>query len=274
MAGMDPIAATMGNGEIVFCQLSPLHLITLDAETKAAANIPAAAIHFAWAYPMILEPQVQLPRAPADAAFVNYGGYIYFDDHRQVVGTNSICPAPVGTLGLMFGRAQPLVETVVDMLTKQGRFQEITLAALSDKGATHFAWIRPAEFPNQVASTDGCFAYKFKDGSAKYFPVVSKPMFTKELLEEELESDEAWVVVRGASSLPTIEVTVIFDKAKTLEENLYNNEHGVQVSGKTCGVKISRESDASSTLQYEEWAKISETGSLADPWVFEILRES
>merc|ERR1719482_726345 len=45
---MDPYAAGMGESDIVFCQLSPLHPITLDAETKVAANIPAAAIHFAW----------------------------------------------------------------------------------------------------------------------------------------------------------------------------------------------------------------------------------
>lgn len=271
MTGMNPHAAGMGEGDILFCQLSPLHIITLDEETKKAANIPAAAIHFAWAYPMVLEPGVRRPTGVAEAAFIDYGGYIYFDDHRNVVGTNAISPAPFGTLGLMFGRPQPLPESVVDMLTKQGRFQEVTLTALSDKGATHFGWIRPKEFPDDVASADGCFAYKFADGSTRYFPVVSKPVFTKELLEEELEPSEAWVVVRGATAQPSTELAIIFDKAKTFEENIYNNAHGVQVSGEWSDVRISR--DSHPVVGYEQWASSAVQGSLADPWIFELVRE-
>jgi len=272
MAGMDPNAAGMGQGEIVFCQLSPLHMITLDEETKKAANIPAAAIHFAWAYPMVLEPGVRRPSGAADAAFIEYGGYIYFDDHRDVVGTNSISPAPFGTLGLMFGRPQPLPESVVSMMWKQGRFQEVTLKPLSDKGATHFGWIRPKEFADEVASADGCFAYKFADGSTKYFPVVSKPVFTNELLEEQLEPSEAWVVVRKATLQPSTELAIIFDKTKTFEENVYNNEHGVQVSGDWSDVRISR--DGQPVIGYEQWASSAEQGSLADPWIFELVREA
>jgi len=150
MAGMNPHSAGMGDGEIVFCQLSPLHAITLDTETKAAANIPTNATSFAWAYPMVLESGVRRPRGEPEAAFLDYGGYMYFDDHRMVVGTNAIVPAPLGTLGLMFGRPQPLAENIAATLTRQGRFQEITLKPLADKGASHFAWIRPGEFADEV----------------------------------------------------------------------------------------------------------------------------
>jgi len=270
MAGMDPNAAGMGQGEIVFCQLSPLHAITLDAETKKAANIPAAAVHFAWAYPLVLEPGVQRPRGAAEAAFVEYGGYIYFDDHRSVVGTNSIAPAAFGTLGLMFGRPQPLPEGVVDTMTKQGRFQEVTLDPLKNKGATHFGWIRPTEFPDDVASADGCFAYKFADG-AKYFPVVSKPVFTKELLEEELDDSEAWVAVRGATRKPSAEVVIVFDKAKTFEENIYNNSHGVQVSESIADVRIGRDSQRVHNMGYGEWQGSAEQGTISDPWIFNLI---
>lgn len=273
MAGMDPSQAGMGAGEIVFCQLSPLHPITLDAETKAAANIPDAATFFAWAYPMVLEAGMSRPRGAAELAFVEYGGYIYFNDRREVVGTNSINPAPFGTLGLMFGRPQPLSQSVVDTLTKQGRFQEITLKPLADKGATHFAWIRPAEFRGEVASNDGCFAYQFAGGSAKYYPVLSKPIFTKELVEEELDEREAWVVIRGGT--PSVEVAIIFDKTKTLDENLYNNSHGVQVGGTVSDVRIGRDSqEGDFTMTYNEWVSSPDQGSIADPFIFQILSES
>jgi len=269
MAGMDPQQAGMGSGDIVFCQLSPLHLITLDAETKVAANIPAAATYFAWAYPLVLEPGAQRPRGPAEAAFVDYGGYIYFNDEREVVGTNSITPAPLGTLGLMFGRPQPLSEDVAEILVRQGRFQEITLKPLADKGATHFAWIRPGEFIDSVYSADGCFAYKFEHDCPKYFPVVSKPIFTKELAEESLEESEAWIV--GRFSSPTIESAIIFDKRKTLEENLYNNSHGLDVPSDVSLAKIGRDSRTGFVMTYEEWRCSLDQGSLADPFVFHLL---
>jgi len=274
MAGMDPYAAGMGESDIVFCQLSPLHPITLDAETKVAANIPAAAIHFAWAYPMVMEAGTAKPRGAAEAAFFDYGGYIYFDDHRKVVGTNSITPAPYGTLGLMFGRPQPLSQTVADALTKQGRFQEISLKPLADKGATHFAWIRPREFFDDVASTDGCFAYKFANGAPKYFPVVSKPVFTKDLLEETLDANEAWAVIRGADLQPSIEIAVVFTKSGTFHENFWNNSNSVEVHGNVNedDVRISRESNPSHQMGYKEWQASAHQGSLADPWIFEVVR--
>jgi len=212
-----------------------------DTETKAAANIPAEATCFAWAYPMVLEPGTQRPQRAEIASFIDYGGYIYFDDNRNVVGTNAIVPAPLVTLGLMFGRPQPLPENIVDRLTKQGRFQEISLASFADKGATHFAWIRPGEFSNEIASSDGCFAYTFKDCTTKYYPVVNKPVFTKELLDEELDEHESWVVVR--TTFPSVESSIVYDKRKTLEENLYSNMHGSQLTSQVAHVKIGRDSD-------------------------------
>merc|ERR1712050_73744 len=94
----------------------------------------------------VLEHGTPLPRGPAESAFVQYGGYVYFDDSSKVIGTRGISPAAFGALGLMFGRAQTLPEICAETLTKQGRFQEITLEAFVDAGATHFAWIRPQEF--------------------------------------------------------------------------------------------------------------------------------
>lgn len=274
MVGMDPSAAGMGQGDILFGQLSPLHLITLDSETKAAANIPASATTFAWAYPMVLEAGQQKPRGLAEASFIEYGGYIYFNDNRDVVGTNSINPAPLGTLGLMFGRPQRLPDHVADVMTKQGRFQEITLKPLADKGATHFGWIRPGEFAMDIASVDGCFSYKFNDGSLKYFPVVSKPVFTKEMAEEELDESEAWVVVENPAQVPTIEIPVIFDRTKTLWENLFNNSHGIEISGSFSSVRVHRNGKPTAQIvSYEDWARSSEPGTVGDPWMFRLERD-
>jgi len=272
MAGLNPHAAGMGDGDIVFCQLSPLHAITLDTETKVAANIPVDATFFAWAYPMVLEDGVQQPRGATEAAFLEYGGYIYFNDNRSVVGTNAIVPAPLGTLGLMFGRPQPLQDHIVDLLTKQGRFQEITLKPLADKGATHFAWIRPGEFSHDIANADGSFAYRFQHDPPIYFPVVNQPIFTKELLEENLEEAEAWVVVRY--SKPALESAIIFDKSKTLVENVCNNAHGLHVSGEVSLTRIGRDKHPSLTMTYEEWASSRDQATLEDPFVFHLDQSS
>merc|ERR1711879_642665 len=106
----------------MFCQLSPLHHITLDDETKAAAKIPRDAAHFAWAYPVVEDGSGrQRARSSAEGAFLQFGGYVYFNESRDAVGANSICPAAIGTLGLMFSRPQILPQDVADVLTQQGR---------------------------------------------------------------------------------------------------------------------------------------------------------
>jgi len=112
----------------------------------------------------------------AEHMFLKYGGYVHFNRACEVVGTNSIAPAPFGSSDLVFGHSQDLPSSIEDALTRQGRFQEITLTPLAAAGATHFAWIRPTEFSEVIASTDGCFAYKFGHETARYFPVVSKPL--------------------------------------------------------------------------------------------------
>eukprot|EP00438_Fugacium_kawagutii_P004439 Skav210971 [mRNA] locus=scaffold2129:145203:157596:+ [translate_table: standard] len=59
-------------------------------------------------------------------------------------------PTSVGT-GLLFGGSNPLPEDVAEALSRQGaaqatcRFQEVTLEVLLQKGATHFAWVRPKD---------------------------------------------------------------------------------------------------------------------------------
>lgn len=263
MAGFDPLQAGIPGQEIKFCQLSPLHRITLDEETKVIASIPKDAKYFAWVYPMVKD-ETGGPSNP----FLDYGGYIYFNDQRDAVGTNAIVPAPLGTLGLMFGRAHILPPNLADMLTRQGRFQEITLEPLSRAGASHFAWVRPQEFSKDMFCADGCFAYKFTNGPAKYYPVVKEPVFTPALLEETLEDSEAWVVVRQRD--PRMEVAVIFDKTKTLEQNLDINKQQVAVIGAIAEAVVGKDSQAGLNMSYEDWQQSDGAGSLGDPWIIHL----
>jgi len=264
MAGVDPQAAGMGIGDILFCQLSPLYQITLDAETKAAANIPGTATHFAWCYPAVGAEMI--PGSSAEAMFLKLGGYLYFDSSRSAVGANAIQPAALGTLALMFGRAQPLPAATEEMLTKQGRFQDVTLDALTVHGATHFAWIRPQEFNTQVAAPDGAFSYKFAGGGAKYFPVVGTPIFTPEMLEEELDDTEAWVVVRIGE--PQVERVVMFNKEADFNTNTTQQklEGLAQANDDQVTCTLGQQVD----IPYSEWKATQSSGSIADPWILTV----
>lgn len=277
MAGMDPYRAGISGNEIVFCQLSPLHRITLDVEAKVAANIPKESKYFAWAYPVVLTDEHNSSGAQsAQRAFLDYGGYTYFNENRDVVGTNSIIPAPLGTPGLAFGRAQMLPTNVCEILTRQGRFQEITLEVLAQKGATHFAWIRPQEFSDNVACPDGCFAYKFANGPPKYYPVVNHHVFTKDMLEEVLDDSEAWVVVRDCRKRPEVEQLLVFDKTKSLYENLDQNPNMASekssdaLDGSGLNISVRQDSKNDGDLTYEEWSKMPDHGAISDPWIISI----
>mmetsp|Transcript_12676 Transcript_12676/g.26315 ORF Transcript_12676/g.26315 Transcript_12676/m.26315 type:complete len:261 (+) Transcript_12676:194-976(+) len=244
---------------------------------QAAANIPRESTFFAWAYPAVLDPSHGLPAAASpEKAFLEYGGYIYFNDRRDAVGTNSITPAPLGTLGLMFGRPQLLSQAPAETIERQGRFQEITLAPLATKGATHFAWIRPHEFQDTIACPDGGFAYKFRDGSPRYYPVVQQPVYTPELLAEDLDERESWVVVRFVDGPPTIEQLVVFDRSQPLEANLANtaDQSGVVLNLNNTGLDVTlrHELACGREVSYEEWAargspEVQHQGTLEDPWI-------
>eukprot|EP00927_Polykrikos_kofoidii_P042294 TRINITY_DN3616_c0_g1_i2.p1 TRINITY_DN3616_c0_g1~~TRINITY_DN3616_c0_g1_i2.p1 ORF type:complete len:359 (-),score=61.46 TRINITY_DN3616_c0_g1_i2:44-1063(-) len=259
--------------EAMFLQLSPLHSITLDLETKKMASIPEEASFFAWGYPLVEVPgSAGLGGLPTnEKSFLTYGGFVYFNRQRDVVGTNAICPAPLGTPGLMFGRGQILQKRVEDELSRTGRFQEVTLDSLRVGGATHFAWIRPSEFSDVVASPDGCFAYRFEGGPSRYFPVVQTACFTPEMLQEELEDSEAWVVVRDERLGPVVEQVSIFDKKKSFEENMETIQTNRKVDTPAGGVRVREDNDLSgSEMTYEEWTQTADSGSCMVPWILRV----
>lgn len=267
MAGLDPSSAGLGQGDIIFCQLSPLHRITLDDETKDAANIPRQAEFFAWAYPAVDDGSGKMQGTRPESVFLQYGGYVYFNGGRDAIATNAIVPAPFETLGLMFGRAQPLSQMAAETLTRQGRFQEITLDSLRRKGATHFAWIRPGEFADAVASENGCFAYRLSSAEPIYFPVVTKPVFTKELLDEDLEDNEAWVVVRTRA--PMVETPTVFDKQRSFEENLQDGPLSNAFGASNGDIKVAGP-PTTPPMSYEQWQQTPGKGTIAEPWIMQV----
>merc|ERR1712107_273285 len=130
----------------------------------------------------------------------------------EAIGTNSIVPVALDSPGLTFGRSHILPERIAVVLTQHGRFQEVNLEMLTERGATHFAWIRPGEFCDDIANPNGSFAYKFGGRGPRYYPVVDTPTFTRCMLEEELDDTEAWVVLRIRRP-PALDRLVILDKA-------------------------------------------------------------
>merc|ERR1712216_433650 len=81
-------------------------------------------------------------------------------------------------------------------------------------------------------------------------------------------------VIRGADLQPSIEIAVVFTKSGTFHENFWNNSNGVEVHGDVNedDVRISRESNPSHQMGYKEWQASAHQGSLADPWIFEVVR--
>lgn len=198
MVGLSPCHIGVGDGEFLFCHCSPLHPTTLSPATRAAAGIPELAKFFAWSYPAELAGElrgriISTLNGP-ERAFLEYGGYVYFDSELNVVGTTSISPTSAGT-GLIFGRPLPLAEGVAAALFRQGRFQEVTLEALKSKGATHFAWLRPKEFASHgLDCPSGGFAYKFDSGEQhRYFPLAGKPVLSDAGLQNAVTPESASV---------------------------------------------------------------------------------
>lgn len=268
MVGVDRGRCGLPQGEEVYFQFSPMYEVTLDDEAKDQAKIPRPSRHFAWAYPA-LDSELFAQGNTPEMNFLAFGGYTYFDQARSAIGTNAIAPAPIGTPGLSFGRAQNLPKDIEKVLHRDGRFQEITLQAFNDEGASHFAWIRPTEFEGRIASPDGAFAYRFLSGEAPalYFPVVDKPVFTPDMCAMALESDEAWVVVRLEH--PTIERVEVFSKQESFNKNCEETGLDRIIQASDDAIQCSRSTGP--TISYAAWKANSDGGSIADPWILKVL---
>jgi len=155
-------------------QMSQCCSLTLDANAKRSANIPANADAFCWGNPIFLsrankenikELDATLLESPK-VSFLLYGGFIYFEG-EMIVQCNSLVPS---NEGLFFSPPTRLEFVCLhyhirDSLAHAGRFQEVTIENFKERGAKFFSWILPGEF-NLCAN--GGFMYLFGENFYSY----------------------------------------------------------------------------------------------------------
>lgn len=176
-------------GQDIQGQLSPLSRITLESKQRVAAMIPAKATQFAFSYPacdtMSKQNKRRSSRASVVQSFLKVGGFMYFDDDLNVVGTTTLGGVDSGESGgLNFGHPKKLKRSVTKALVQQGRFQKVTIKELRDgSGCMHFCWLPPMEKidGDEPMVPHGGFAYLFHEdpntckgaqaASDCYFPI-------------------------------------------------------------------------------------------------------
>lgn len=170
---------------------SPVTKITLSDKTKNALEIPAAATHFVWAFPVPSagftdQAWGYFAITTPSAAFFALGGFVYLNDAG---GIEAVRALSVGG-GLTFqppakwrgsGYSQALAS----------RWHKVTAPYMKEKGVKLFTWVNPSEVITPVGGgvpwevcKHGAFAYLFnedltvEDGRNTFFevsPEATKP---------------------------------------------------------------------------------------------------
>ena len=173
-------------------RLSPASKVTLQGDDKQAADIPADAMHFAFAYPIAFEGDEKdlegiSPQSLADPklALLALGGFVYWDANWVVCGIKALKAGAQDRSNLCFKQPKPLSklasgagELLRSSLYDNDRIEQVTIQALRVRGVSGFCWLAPNErFPGQDMARkhpwpDGAFAYFFDDaveGDHDYF---------------------------------------------------------------------------------------------------------
>jgi hypothetical protein len=214
-------------------RISPICPVNVEKAQREALAIPEDAKQLAWAYPVADWEQVEdmgMARTPSSVkgseaveSFLSVGGFMYFDTNGDVVGVTTLGTVEEGDeqpADCHFGKPRKWQKEWTAALVAQGRFQAVTIKALSDIGAKHFCWIRPSEIIRgsdgkplaaQPMLALGGFAYLFHENpltkkqhrlaSDCYFPIkaiaVSQPRRQSEFQQHELKLLEAHSGGRG-----------------------------------------------------------------------------
>lgn len=151
----------------LYATLSPISSVTLTQVERKAARIALDAASFAWCYPC-LHSDTDVGERDPDLTFLLLGGYLYFDADKRLLHANAIFPLePNEEGGLHFSGRRHWNNQLTRPLAQQGRFQNVTIKFLKDRGAHHFAWLKPneaivdSEGQKHVLSANGCFVYLF-----------------------------------------------------------------------------------------------------------------
>lgn len=158
---------------------TPFAAVTLPAEARANANIPAAATSFSYAYPL---PGINNMDAGTRSLFLSsnqdpnwrficYGGFLYFNEEGYVLAANAIGPGA----SISFGPPEPWRSGYTAALIEQNRFQPVTLTDVLSAGARHFAWLHAGEtllgtYGPWEPSAHGAFVYLFHDDPTEEHP--------------------------------------------------------------------------------------------------------
>ena len=147
-----------------FFQVSARHRVTLPDDIRLGAHIPLGEnVSFRWVYPFVktklstsdkikaLEPSHPL------VALILYGGYLYVDEHDQVLQVNGVKPGP----GLYFDGPYKISPACFDLAFKDGRFQECTVEL---EGCKSFSWFLPGE-DAAIKEKTGAFAFTDDEGN-------------------------------------------------------------------------------------------------------------
>ena len=159
--------------------LSPQCEVTLEGGVRALAGIPTEATSFAFGYPVNVDwtKVPDLPKHNCESLVAMAGSFVYFDAAGAVCAVNAVTsfmddeaeepeahtqpqPQPL----VQFCPPVPLPEESYQALEASGRLRPVTMAALLDKGAYAFAWIKPGEQLVGLTAVPkaGAFAYVFR----------------------------------------------------------------------------------------------------------------
>ena len=168
--------------------LTPAARVTLPAESRAAAGVPAAAAWFAFAHPPVgtadlseqkLEELSESGMAEPWLHFLTLGGFCYFDDQRRLLAVNAVtAPEQEGVLGaaahahggrtsLSFDGPLDADGRVLNALHKQSRLHDVTIPGLLAAGAARYAWLNPGE---QAGGVPASIAAAWEHGAFLYAP--------------------------------------------------------------------------------------------------------
>ena len=171
--------------------LSTTSLVNLRCEARTAAQIPTAAVWFAFAFGWLeipaaraalaragLDPQGALAR-PEVALLLN-GGWVYFDVDERLTCANAMCDDDDKSWGqdvgqVQFGEGRHLAPAAVALLEKRGAWRRVHPdTPLHNGGARRFAWLGPGESvaTHVVGGRFGSFAFHLNGGDGVHFTVI------------------------------------------------------------------------------------------------------
>ncbi|CAF2166070.1 unnamed protein product [Rotaria magnacalcarata] len=136
-------------------QRAPIAPVTLNDTARDAAKIPRSATHFCWVYPPAGFTQLsekrkatinrKLARGDPDYTFLALGGFAYFRFDKYSVKTLQINCLVKADNGLHFDGPYSWQSEYTKHLSKEGRFQDVTISELIDVGIKYYCFINPNE---------------------------------------------------------------------------------------------------------------------------------